>query len=146
MAYYDITAFAGTTIVSETVKQVAMTDTKEAISRIVLLENGAKFDADGTADADLVLGQVTARYQIVPAGNGMILLDTAVATLAGLLGKRGTLTGKQYGPSSTTTRTCTARCLSAVSEEVMLTDPPLSGSRRQRVMFTFVWEKLTEWA
>ena len=64
MAYYDITAFAGTTIVSETVKQVAMTDTKEAISRIVLLENGAKFDADGTADADLVLGQVTARYQI----------------------------------------------------------------------------------
>jgi hypothetical protein len=146
MAYYDITAFAGTTITGENVKQVSMSDTKAAISRIQLLENGAKFDADSTADADLVLGQVAARYQIVPPGNGMILLDGYVASLAGLLGKRGTLTGKQYGPSSTVTRTCTARCMSAVSEEVTVDDAPMSGTRRQRVMFTLEWEKLTEWA
>lgn len=144
MAYYDITAFDGVTIASTNVKQVSMVDTGEALTRVYVLENGAKFDADGTADADLALGRVLVQYQIVPTNNGMLSLDGYVATLEGLRGKHGTLTGKQYG-TTTATKTCTARCFLAQSVEYTTADPPMSADRRQRAYFDLGWEKLTEW-
>lgn len=146
MAYYDVTDFAGTTIVSATVKQLAMSDTTRVISRIGYLENGTKFDADGTADADTTPGQVIARYQIIPATAGMVALESVIAPLVALRGKRGTLTGKMYSPTVTTTRTCTARCIDAVKVEVNESGPPMLGTRRTRVELVMVWEKLTEWA
>lgn len=145
MAYYDVTAFTSTTIVTATVKQISMVESYLALTRLALLENGAKFDADGILNADTALGQVYCRYQIIPATNGMTSLDAIVAPLQALLGKYGTLTGKQYG-GSTVTRTCTARCIAANAIEVTVDDTAMAAGSRARTYFDLSWEKLTEWA
>lgn len=147
MAYYDVTAFAGTTIVTANRKQVSMVETAIALTRLYTLENGAVFDADGSSDSDEQLGVVNCLYQIIPDANGMVSLDTHVNTLEALRKKRGTLTGKQYSTAATITETCTARCLSVDPEEYTVNSgPPMAAGNKQRVYVRIRWQKITEWA
>lgn len=146
MAYYDVTAFAGTTIVTANRKQVSMVETDFPVTRLVTLENGAILDADGSADSDLQLGEVIVRYQIIPDANGMLSLDSHVAALEAMRLKRGTLTGKQYG-ASTVTETCTARCMDVAPEPYAAdSGPPMAAGNKQRVFVVVRWQKLTSWA
>lgn len=146
MAYYDITVFDGTTIVNTARKQVGMVETAEVVVRMGVLENGAKYDADGTADADVTLGQVIARYQVVGASTGMTSLNADVSGLMALRGRHGTLTGVERAASPVTV-TCTARCVEVSPEEYNVDNgPPATADFRQRIFATVVWEKLTEWA
>lgn len=147
MAYYVITAFDGTTLVTTGRDMVEMNETAVVVSRVGYLENGVKFDADGTADGDVTLGQVTATYKIKSTANGMTSLNSGVAALAGLRNKHGTLTGVERMSPADVTKTCTARCVDVIQEAYRLRDnPPLVAGMRQKAYVTLVWEKLTEWA
>lgn len=147
MAFFEITAFDGVTIVMSARKQVAMNETGVVVSRVGYLENGAKFDADGTADSDTSLGQVTARYQILDTTTaGVTALNSAVRTLEALRGKHGTLTGVERA-STDDSYTCTARCIDVVTEEYTITSgPAMTAAGKPRAFVTLTWEKLTEWA
>lgn len=144
MAYYDVISFASTLLTSATIKQVEMFETEQAITRMVALENGAIFDADGTVNADLSLGKVYVRYQIIPDSPGMGALNTLVAVLKSIDGKHGQMTGKQYG-TSTVTVTCNARCESVVQEPYTISQPPMTANATQRTFVNVVWQKKTEW-
>jgi len=145
MALLDITAFDGTTIVASGRSMVSMSETYPAYTRMGVLENGAMFDADGAADADVVLGQVTARYKITPTTKGATALNSGIAVLKGLRGKEGTLTGIERGASDVTF-TCTARCIDVVQEDISVHNaPPMHKNYYQRAYVTVVWQKKTEW-
>lgn len=145
MAVFDITAFAGTSLVTTNRCMVSMQDTRPILNQMGYLENGAKFDAGGTADATLVLGQVRARYLCLPTGGGVRALNGHVGVLEGLRGKAGTLTGVQYGTNDLTL-TCTARCVDVTTEEhVSGQNPPQNATNKQFAYVTVVWEKKTEW-
>lgn len=147
MAYYVITAFAGTTIVTSWRDMVAMSETAPVMSRVGYLENGVKFDADASADADVALGQVEARYIVRSDTKGMTSFNTAVATLTGLRGKRGTLTGVERASGGDVSKTCTARCIDITEETYRVrTNPPMHSAFRQQTYITVTWEKLTQWA
>jgi hypothetical protein len=61
-------------------------------------------------------------------------------------GYRATLTGTEVSAAGVTfTYTCTARCVSADSEEYNLTSPPMAATFKQRAFIVLTWEKLTEW-
>ena len=107
------------------IKQVAYDPgVDQVMSRIYTLSNGAIFDADGTSDADVSLGQVTVKYKLIST-TGMTSVNTALSTLLSLRGKEGTLQGKSKAASDTT-YTCTARCLSVEPLEMTVSD--LSGT------------------
>lgn len=142
MAYYDITAFDSITFASYFVKMVDMSENAAVVSRIAYLENGAKFDADATTDSDVTLGQVVARFQALPTSAGLANLNTAVAAMTGKRGHYGTLTGTQ----DAATKTCTARCVDVIEEDISIGGFPMVAAKKQRAFVTMVWEKLTEWA
>lgn len=145
MAVYEITAFAGTTLTSANRCMVAVQDSKPAYIRMGLLENGAKFDADGNSDADTTLGRVRARYLCLPTSSGMRSLDGHVSVFEGIRGKVGTLTGVLTA-SSSTTRTCTARCVDVTTEEYVVgQQPALAATNRLYAYVTVTWEKKSEW-
>lgn len=146
MAIFDITAFAGTTIVTAERVMDSMVESHVAVTRMGQLENGAIFDADGTADADTSLGTVTARYKLRPSTRGVTAVNTLIDGLKALQGKHGTLTGIERS-ASPVTKTCTARCLSVTQEEISTHNaPPMHAKYYQRVYVTIVWQKKTEWA
>ena len=147
MAYYVITAFDGSTLVTTGRDMVAMSESAAVMSRVGMLEHGVKFDADGTADADVGLGLVTARYRVTSTAAGMTSLNTGVAVLTALRGKHGTLTGVERMTSGDVTKTCTARCVDVIEEEYRLfSNPPMVAKYKQRTYVVMGWEKLTEWA
>lgn len=143
MGVYAVTAFDGTTIVTTGVAVVGTQDTNDIpLTRIGILENGAKFDADGTSDADLTYGAVTCRYQVFGASNGNAALNSALATLEGLAGKYGTLTATVDAG----TKTCNARCTLVTTEEYsVVSDPPVGASRKMRAFVTIDWERFSAW-
>lgn len=146
MGYFVITAFDGTTLVTTGRDMVAMNVTAPVISRVGYLENGVKFDADGAADSDVGLGQVTATYRLRSTANGMTTFNNGVAALTLLRGKVGTLTGVERMSPSDVVYTCTARCIDVIQEEYRLhNNPPMHASRRQSAQLTVVWEMLTGW-
>lgn len=147
MPTYVPTAFDGVTIVSSTVKIVEIEETTRPIIRMGQLPNGAIFDADGSADADVGLGQVIATYSVTPASKGVVSLNTLVAALTGLEGKVGTLTGKAEAPGGALTKTCTARCISVVAQRMTVREnPPLHANYIQRQLVTMTWQKKSEWS
>ena len=145
MALLDITAFDGMTIVASGRSMVSMSETYPSYTRLGVLENGALFDADGTADADVSLGQVTVRYKITPTTKGVTALNSGIAVLKGLRGKEGTLTGIERAAADTT-YTCTARCIDVIQEDISVNNaPPMHKNYYQRAYVTVVWQKKTEW-
>lgn len=146
MSIAEITVFAGTTLATNTRCMVSMQDTRPVVSRMGYLENGAKFDADGTETADKALGQVRARYLCLPDNPGVVNLWSQVTVFVGLLGVAGTLTGVRAG-SSPTTLTCTARCVDVTVEEYS-TDrqPTMTATNKLYAYVNVTWEKKSEWA
>ena len=145
MAYFDVTTFDGVTIVTSVRVQVAMNETGLVVARIGQLENGAIYDADSTTDADTQLGLVTVRYKILPASNGASNLNGQVRPLENLKGKHGTLTGVERATPEVT-YTCTARCISVITEDYVVGGLPMNANNRQRAFVTLTWQKLTQWA
>lgn len=148
MPIYDVFEFDSQTLISSDKKQVSVTDRSRApVIRIGLLDNGAKYDADGTADADLSLGSYSVRYQLIGSQGGTTTLNTLMTDLEGLRGKHGTLKGYSYGSNgATTTKTCTARCANVIVETIDSSGVSMHYTSRNVVYVTMVWELLTYWA
>lgn len=145
MAVFKLTTFAGTTIGTANICQQSISDTKPVVVRMGYLENGTKFDADGTADADKMLGQVRARFLIVPTSGGVRALNGNINILEGLRGKSGTLSGLQEGANDLTL-SCVARCVDVLTEEhIAGQQPVLNKTSKQFAFVTVTWEKKTEW-
>lgn len=146
MAVYELTTFAGTTLSAATRHMMSFQDSTTVYARMGTLENGAIFDADGTAAADKVLGQVRARFLCVPTLNGSTALATETGVFEGIMGVAGTLSGKQVG-ASTVTKTCTARCIEVSVEEYSLDgQAALIAGNKLYAYVNVVWQKKTEWA
>lgn len=146
MAVFDITAFAGTSLVTTNRCMVSMQDTRPVMNQMGFLENGAIFDAGGTADATRMLGQVRARYLCVPSVAGVRALNGIINEYEGLRGKAGTLTGTQVGSPDRVWQ-CTARCTEVVTEEhVSGQNPTQNATNKQFAYVTVVWQKKSEWA
>lgn len=108
------TSFAGVTLHnSTTIRQVAPYDMEgnRAVSRVFRLSNGTIFDADGTADGTVTYGTVSVTFRV--AGANPAAVNATLATLQGLLNKRGSLVGVEYGAVGGANKTCTARCIEA---------------------------------
>jgi hypothetical protein len=150
--WLEITAFDGNTLSgtggSPTREMVAMSETAGVVSRIVYLDNGAKFDADGAADSDTVLGQVVARFRLaVSSGTlGLRGLNDQLTHYAGKRGHVGTLTGISRSTSDVTYQ-CSARCIDVTEEEVSVEAGSAPGGKyRAHSFVVMTWEKLSEWA
>lgn len=150
MRFLEITAFDGNSLsgtgASPSRSMVSMSDNDIVISRMGALENGAKFDADGTADSDVMLGTVTARYRMaVRTGTlGLTGLTGQLGHFTGKLGHVGTLTGISRSGTDTTYQ-CSARCVQVIQEEIHYSD--VSGGSGVGVAYvTVVWEKKSQWA
>jgi hypothetical protein len=143
MGVYPVTAFDGTTIVGANVDIVGTVDTNSTVvARIGVLENGTKYDADGTDDADLTYGAVSCRYRVFGAANGNASLNSGTAALEALQGKYGTLTATV----DATTKTCNARCTRVITEEYTVdNDPPAGATRRMRAYVSMEWERFSNW-
>jgi hypothetical protein len=149
--WLEITAFDGVSLsgtgASPARSMVAMSESAPVVSRVGYLENGAKFDADGTADSDVALGQVIARYQLLAytGVTGMTGLNTQVVNFTGKRGHVGTLTGISRGSSGDTTYQCTARLVDVTEEDMTVVNVP-GGTGKGYAYVTVTWEKKTEWA
>jgi hypothetical protein len=142
MGVYRVTAFDGVSITGANVEIVGSVDTNNIVlRRIGILENGAKYDADGTDDADLTYGAITCRYQVLGAANGNASLNSALATLEALAGKYGQLTAAVDAG----TKTCNGRCVNVTTEEYTLADTPMSASRKMRAFVSIEWERFSAW-
>ncbi len=141
----DVTKFISTDLITTGRKQLSMVETSQVMSRIGIMENGVKFDADGASDADVALGQVIVRYQILPDTAGMTAVNTHIAALKALEGKQGTLTGKERAAVEKT-YTCTARCRGAVQEEITVDSGiPMTATANILVYVTMTWEMKSAW-
>lgn len=127
-----------------TIKQVAPYELggNQAISRIFTLSNGAKFDADGTADGDVILGNVRAVFRCT--GTSHAAANTLSLALQALLNKRGTLLGKEFSASSWVAKSCTARC--TVARPVMRAGLPMATGELHQIEVEMVWERFTNWS
>lgn len=108
------TQFAGVTFHNgTTIRQIEPLELSgnRAITNIFYLSNGVKYDVDGTGDGAVVLGDLRARFRVT--GTSHAVASTLSRQLQGVLNKRGTLVGVEYGASSSTNYSCTARCLEA---------------------------------
>jgi len=148
--WLEITAFDGNTLSGTGAypsrSMVSMTDKDEVVSRMGPMENGAKFDADGATDSDVMLGQVTARYRLaVRTGTlGLTGLNSQLAHFEGKRGHVGTLTGISRSGTDTTYQ-CTARCVDVIPEEIRYEDVQ-GGKGAGRAFVVMIWEKKTAWA
>lgn len=149
MPVLDITNFTTYAIKTSTgdIQMVRYVDTSEVVYRGGYLGDSAtKYDVDGTSAADVRLGVVMARFKITPIGKGMGELDAQLAKFENMAGKRGTLTGKRYGPTATVTYTCTARCVLTQMENYEVhTNPPLIANQRQQAFVNVKWELFSGW-
>lgn len=148
MAHFLLTQFGATPLSNAARKQVAMYETRDVITRIGILDNGAKFDADGTTTmADVALGKIIARFQVTSDTTGLRTLNSNLRALELLAGFRATLTGTEQSDNGTTfSYTCTARCVKADTEDYNVgSGPPMVYTFKQRSFVTLTWEKLTEW-
>lgn len=133
--------FAGVALDNGTsVRQVAPYDLSgnQAISRSFTLSNGVEFDADGTADADVVPGTIRAVFRITGATHAAA--NTASLALQALLGKRSTLLGKEFSGSSWTAKSCTARCL--VARPMMRAGLPMAVGKQHQIEVEMVWKRI----
>lgn len=136
------TLFAGVTLHNgTTIKQVAPYEMSgdRAITRLFRLSNGALFDADGTADGTKAYGDIRAVFRIT--GTTHTAAVTSLLALEALLNKRGTLTGVEYGTSSGTNRTCTARCI--VARPMTRDGMAMAVGRLYQVEIEMVWQRFT---
>ena len=149
MPVLDITNFSTYAIKTTTgnIQMVSYVDTSEVVYRGGYLGDSAtKYDVDGSAAADVRLGQVRCRFKVTPISAGMGQLDTQIAVFENMAGKRGKLTGKRYGPSSTVTYTCTARCVLTQMEDYSVhQNPPLVANQRQQAFINVRWELFSDW-
>ena len=143
--YLEITKFNTTNLSGASgVTMIDMVDADEVVSRIYNLSNGAIFDADGSTDADIALGQVVATCRLVTATGGLATLNTAVTNFKGLEGKSAVLQGILRGASDTTYQ-CTARCIGVEPMKMEYTDVRgKAGSVVARI--TMTWQKKSQWA
>lgn len=144
MGIYPVTAFNGTTIVGANVAIANVGGVHATVvSRIGILENGVKFDADGTNKANTTYGTAVCRYQVLPTSPGNAALNTAIAALEALEGEWGVLTATV----DATTKTCNGRCMYVTTEEYgVATDPPAGATRKMRAFVVIEWELFSNWA
>ena len=136
------TVFAGVTLHNgTTIKQIAPYEMSGdvAITRIHRLSNGAKFDADGAADGDRAYGDIRLVFRITGATHTAAV--TTLLALEALLNKRSTLTGVEYGASSGTNRSCTARC--TVARPLARAGVAMAAGRLFQVELEMVFERFT---
>lgn len=139
------TLFAGVTLHNgTTIRQVLPYEMggDVAVTRLFRLSNGAIFDADGTADGTKAFGEIRATFRITGATHTAAV--TTLLALEGLLNKRGTLTGVEYGASSGTNRTCNARCTFA--KPLTRDGMAMAVGRLYQVEIEMVWQRFTGWS
>lgn len=149
MPLLDITNFSTYAIKTTTgnIQMVSYVDTSEVVYRGGYLGDSAtKYDIDGTAAADVRLGQVRCRFKIVADTRGVNWANVEIAKFEGMHGKRGKLTGKAYGLTNTNTYTCTARCVLVQMEDYSVhQNPPLVAKQRQQAFINVRWELFSNW-
>ena len=142
---FQYTQFVGVTLENgSSIRQIAPYELSgdQAVSRIFRLSNGAKFDADGTADGAVEPGNIRAVFRIT--GTSHSAAQTTLLTLEALLNKRGTLVGKEYTATTWTTKTCTARCV--VARPILRAGMAMATGRTYQIEIEMVWERFINWA
>lgn len=136
------TGFAGVTLHNGTSqRQVAPYELSgdQAVTRFFRLSNGALFDADGTADGGKTYGNV--RFVLRVTGATHAAANAVMLAVTAVLNKRSTLTGVEYGASSSTTRTCNARCF--VARPIPREELPMAMGRQYQIDIEMVFQRFT---
>ena len=140
-----LSSFLGVTLHNGTaIRQVAPyeMDGDQAVTRLHRLSNGTIFDADGSADGSKAYGKIRVVFRVT--GTTHTTTNTAVATLEALLNRRGSLVGVEYGASSGTNKTCTARCL--VARPMPRAGMPMATGRQFQVEIEMVFQRFTAYS
>jgi hypothetical protein len=147
---YKITQFISTDLDTANIRQRGhIADTgDQPISRIRTLTNGTKVDIDGSNDSTLVPGATTALFNIIGSAAGTTSVTTLYANIRAIRGKSGTLSGITIASNGAeTTRTCTARLLSArMTQAAGESNIPISSAKTNYIVVECIWERLTVWS
>ena len=139
------TQFAGVTLDNgTTIRQIAPLDLsgKKAITNIFYLSNGVKWDVDGSADGVIEMGNIRAVFRVT--GTTHAAAQTLSRTIQGVLNKKSTLVGVEYGASSGTNYSCTARCL--VARPMLRAGLAMAAGKTYQIEVEMVWEVFSSWA
>jgi len=138
------TQFAGVVLHNgTTIRQISPLELSgdRAQTNIFYLSNGVKFDADGTGDGVRLIGNVRAAFRVT--GTSHAAAQTLALALEGLLNKRDTLVGTQYGASSSTNYSCAARCM--VARPILRAGFGMATGRTFQIEVEMAWERFSPW-
>lgn len=139
------TQFAGVTLHNgTTIRQIAPLELsgRKAITNIFYLSNGVKWDVDGSADGAIVRGNIRAVFRVT--GTTHTAAQTLSRTIQGVLNKKSTLVGVEYGASSGTNYSCTARCLAA--RPLLRAGLGMAVGRTYQIELEMLFEVFSAWA
>ena len=139
------TQFAGVTLHNgTTIRQIAPLELSgnRAIVNIFYLSSGVKFDVDAAGDGRIELGSIRAHFRVT--GSTHAAASSVARTLQGVLNKRASLVGVEYGVSSGTNYTCTARCVEA--RPSLRVGLPMVVNRQYQIEVEMAWERFSGWA
>lgn len=139
------TQFAGVTLDNgTTIRQIAPLELsgRKAVTHIFYLSNAVKWDVDGADDGAIVRGDIRAMLRVT--GTTHAAAQTLSRTIQGVLNKKGTLVGVEYGVSSGTNYSCTARCL--VARPVLRAGLGMAAGKTYQIDLEMVWEVFSAWA
>ena len=114
----------------------------EALSGVVQLWNGQKYNANGTWPADVRLGQARAIY--LCRGANQQAANQQAAVLTAINGRSGTLYGIEYTASGVATHTCSAIASSRVT--AMIDKIGASTGKAHSVEVEMVFDRLSRWS
>lgn len=119
-------------------------DTGEtAVSGVVTLYNGSKYNALGTFRANTSPGSTRAVF--LCTGGSPALANDQVETLIGLLGKSGTLVAIEY--TATTVATHTASAVVTVARPIATIDQFVNAvGKPSYASVELVFDRLSEWS
>lgn len=138
------TQFAGVTLHNgTTIRQIAPLELSGNLAIVnIFYLSGVKFDVDGAGDGRIELGSIRARFRVT--GSTHAAASSMARTLQGVLNKRASLVGVEYGVSSGTNYTCTARCVEA--RPLLRVGLPMMVNRQYQIEVEMAWERFSGWA
>ena len=141
----DVLYFTNTTSssgVNSGRKVIDVQDTGDlAISRIVVLHNGSKVNLSGSADADLVLGQM--QFIVRCYGDHPGAADARYQELSALRGLQGTMLARVYKSTDEIYRSCLGNITTV--RPTRRSGLPVTASRRSDIDVLVVFDRLTAW-
>jgi hypothetical protein len=137
-----ITDFNGLDLSTSSIAQAEpIEDYDEAVSRVITLADGRKFDADGANAAVVRAGMCRAVFRVT--GSTADAVNTTLKSITDKDGTVGTLTAISPSTSTDATYTCSAR-LEAVRPAVTVSRP-FKRNYPQVQYVECLWNKISVW-